>query len=240
MDSSGVIAFFGDPHGDFRAVASALAGPRPGTSVFVGDFDLEFPFAKQLEPLAAAGSEVWYVHGNHDTDRDEWHDRLFECPLGARRNLNARVVEASGLRIAGLGGVFREKIWHPRNGDGKPRYSTRDEFMRAHRASKWRGGLPRGHRSSVFWEDFEALDGKRADVLVTHEAPSCHRYGFEEIDFLAEMLGVKLVVHGHHHERYDAVLPSGVQVLGLGKADLVVANADDIVQDGWAARAAAA
>jgi Icc-related predicted phosphoesterase len=40
---------------------------------------------------------------------------------------------------------------------------------------------------------------------VTHEAPSAHPHGWQAIDELAQMLGVQLVVHGHHHQNIDYV-----------------------------------
>jgi hypothetical protein len=56
-------------------------------------------------------------------------------------------------------------------------------------------------------------------VLVTHEAPSCHRHGFAAIDRLAEVAAARLIVHGHHHESYAAKLPGGIDVRGLGFAE---------------------
>lgn len=44
---------------------------------------------------------------------------------------------------------------------------------------------------------------EKADILVCHEAPSCHPYGYSEIDELAQAMGVKMVVHGHHHDCLD-------------------------------------
>lgn len=222
------IAFVGDPHGDYSCIARMMSCGAPSSAVFLGDMDLEVPFDEQARPLLSAGSDVRYIHGNHDTDREEWHDNLFCSQLGAKANLNGRVAELSGLRVAGLGGVFREKVWHPRNGDGEPRFRTRQEFIDANRRSLWRGGLPRGQRSTIFWEDIEALADERADVLVTHEAPSCHRYGFGEIDFLAEVLGARLVVHGHHHESYEARLPSGIRVVGLSKGEVLRITPDGL------------
>ncbi len=61
----------------------------------------------------------------------------------------------------------------------------------------------------------------RADVLVTHEAPSCHKHGFAGIDVAAAACRARLVVHGHHHATYDGVLPGGVRVKGLGKAEVL-------------------
>lgn len=44
---------------------------------------------------------------------------------------------------------------------------------------------------------------EKADILVCHEAPSCHPYGYSEIDELAQTMGTKMVVHGHHHDSLD-------------------------------------
>lgn len=231
------IAFVGDPHGDYSPVAR-LASARPDAAVFLGDMDLERPFDDEMKPLVRAGVEVLYIHGNHDTDREHWHDYLFDTDLGRSGNLTGRVAEVAGVRIAGLGGVFREKVWHPKNGDGEPRFRTRADFMAANMRSAWRGGLPRGQRSTIFWEDIEAFDGLSADVLVTHEAPSCHRYGFKEIDFLAEMLGVKAIVHGHHHESVAGKLPSGIEVIGLDKAEVMMVPAAELPVQGWISRLA--
>jgi predicted phosphodiesterase len=60
----------------------------------------------------------------------------------------------------------------------------------------------------------------RADVLVTHEAPSNHEFGFPVIDELAERMGVKMIVHGHHHRAYEATLPNGIAVVGVAKAGM--------------------
>lgn len=215
------IAIIGDPHGDYSCLRRLLEAGAPSAAVFLGDMDLEVPFDDEVRPLTKAGTAVRYIHGNHDTDREEWHDNLFCTPLGVSGNLTGRVEEIAGLRVAGLGGVFREKIWHPKNGEGIPRFRTRQEFIDANRRSLWREGLPRGQRSSIFPEDVEALADETADVLVTHEAPSCHRYGFAEIDLVAEVLGVRLVVHGHHHESYEAKLPSGIRVVGLAKGEIL-------------------
>lgn len=41
------------------------------------------------------------------------------------------------------------------------------------------------------------------DILVTHEAPSCHPQGFKAIDDLARAMRVQKAYHGHHHDRID-------------------------------------
>jgi hypothetical protein len=71
---------------------------------------------------------------------------------------------------------------------------------------RWRDGIARRHRSTIFPEDYQQLfRGQFADLLVTHEAPSAHPHGWQAIDNLAKMLGVRLLVHGHRHENIDYV-----------------------------------
>jgi predicted phosphodiesterase len=211
------IGFFGDPHGDYAAIKKSIRQGVSAISIFLGDFDLERPLDEEICPLTDAGSEVHWIHGNHDADREQWHDFVFESGV-AHKNLNARVLETHGCRIAGLGGVFHADVWHPKDGVGMPKFNSREEFMAVNMRNAWRGGLPLRHRSTIFPEDFNTLAGEEADILVTHEAPSCHRYGHAEIDDLAEIMGVKLIVHGHHHEDYEATLASGIKVVGLPKA----------------------
>jgi Predicted phosphoesterase len=219
----GDVLFFGDPHGDFRPVRRAAAGLAPGRSppcIFLGDFDLDVPFEKAVQPLLDAGCEIYHIHGNHEADRVEWFDNLFSSTL-ASGSLHARVTDIGGLRVAGLGGVFKGKVWHPKDGGGEPRFRSREDFMRANGRNAWRGGLPLGLRATIFPEDYEHLADLQADILVTHEAPSCHRYGFVEIDLLAEAMGARLVVHGHHHEPYTSEIGGGISVIGMGQADVL-------------------
>jgi len=214
------IAFYGDPHGDYRPL-KAIAAARPNAVVFLGDMDLSRSFDEEVKPLTNAGVESWYIHGNHDTDREEWHDHLFESELGKKRNLNVRVENIHGVRVAGLAGVFRSKVWHPRDGKGEQKFTSREEFLLIHRRAAWRDGMPLGQRSTIYPEDVDKLANMSADVLVSHEAPSCHRHGFSEIDLVAQMMGAKTIIHGHHHESYEATLPCGIKVIGLDKAEVV-------------------
>lgn len=59
------------------------------------------------------------------------------------------------------------------------------------------------HKSSIFYEDYIELYGQQADILVAHEAPSCHRHGFQAIDQLAQSMKIKHAFHGHHHDNLD-------------------------------------
>lgn len=221
------IAFYGDPHGDFRPVKTLLAS-HPRAVVFLGDMDLSRSFDEEMKPLTDAGIESWYIHGNHDTDREEWHDFLLESDLGKSRNLNVRVENIHGVRVAGLAGVFRSTVWHPRDGKGEQKFQSRAEYLSIHHRAAWRDGLPLSQRSTIYPEDVDLLANMRADVLVSHEAPSCHRYGFLEIDLIAQMLGARTIIHGHHHESYEANLPCGIKVIGLNKAEVVTLPASEL------------
>jgi predicted phosphodiesterase len=220
------VAFFGDSHGVFTSVVeSASAGVAP-VSIFLGDFDLTRPLDDEVSLLIEAGSDVWFVHGNHDADTAEWYDFVFSSKL-ADRNLSGHVVNIKGYRVAGLGGVFRSRVWDPRSNE-KPRYSTREEMIAALPHHRWRGGLPMRQRATIFPEDFAVLSRHRADILITHEAPSSHRFGFTKIDELAAEMGVKLIVHGHHHEPYDGKLSNGIQVIGMGLSDWRLVNIEGV------------
>lgn len=214
-----MILFAGDPHGNFRPITRAVREQRPTGVVLLGDYDLPVPLEQALSNVPEL-SDVWWIPGNHDGDRDEWYDYLFSSAL-ADRNLHARVVEIAGRRVAGLGGVFRGKIWHPGDDQhhGQPRVDSRAEFVRRMgRGNRWRGGLPRQHHVSIWWEDYEKLSAMRADVLVLHEAPPPHRYGHEVLADLARHMGVRLIVHGHHHTDYTETLSDGIRVIGVGLA----------------------
>lgn len=213
------ILIYGDPHGEWRPLLRACAEEPPAAIVIVGDCDLELPLRQQIAPVFAAGIRVRWIPGNHDTDSAEWHERLWvDHPDG---NLHAAWAQLGGLVFAGLGGIFKERVWYPRHGDAAPVYPDRRAYMRQVKPSeRWRGGLPLSARATIFPEDAAVLGRVRADVLVTHEAPNCHRHGFTGIDAVAAACRARLVVHGHHHETYDGVLSGGPWVKGLGKAEV--------------------
>ena len=196
---SGRIFFCGDVHGDFGPVMEVVRSHRPAAIVFLGDLEPAQPLERVLAPILDL-TEVWWIPGNHDTDSERSHDHLFGSAL-AQRNLHGRVVSIDGIRVAGLGGVFRGQVWMP---PGPARFASRADFLaQAGQGNRWRGGLPRRHRSSLFPEDCARLGNARADILVTHEAPSGHPHGFAAIDDVARLLQAGTVFHGHHHRAHD-------------------------------------
>ena len=195
------LMFFGDPHGDFEFAIESVLRHKPEAVVLLGDLQAQRPLQLELAPILDL-SEVWFIHGNHDTDSEADHDHLFGSEL-AHRNLHGRVVEIAGFRIAGLGGVFRESIWAP---PLEPAFASVTDRLKVIRPrERWRGGLPLRHRSSIFPDEYQRLFRGRADILVTHEALGGHPHGRKALDDLAIALQVQLVVHGHLHRTIDYV-----------------------------------
>jgi len=212
-----MILFAGDPHRNFSPILRACAARPPGTLILLGDCECDAPLPDLLAPAMQAGWQVHWILGNRDTDTPETYD----CLVGAHPDgdIGGRVVQIDGVRIGGLAGVFKPRVWHPLEAD-PPGFCTRAAFLAAlPEQQHWRGGLPLWHRDTIFPEDFFALQERQFDVLVTHEAPSSHRHGFAVIDRLAQAGGARLIVHGHHHVAYEAALDSGIRVRGLGLAE---------------------
>ena len=217
------ILFAGDPHRNFTPIIRACLDRAPSTLIVVGDLDCQLPLRETFAAVIAKGWQVRWILGNHDCETDTSYDNLVtDHPEG---DLGFRVTDINGIRVAGLPGVFKPSVWYPRSDDGAqpidaPRYYDLETFLAAQPAARrWRGGLPLWHRDSIFPDDVDRLAERRFDVLVTHEAPSCHRHGFTVIDDLAKAGGARLIVHGHHHDSYTATLPNGITVRGLGLAE---------------------
>lgn len=197
------ILFCGDNHGRFDHIIDAVERERPDAVVLLGDVQAQRPLEVELASVVGK-TVVRFIYGNHDTDSDFDFRNLFDSAL-AGANLDGRVEEIAGIRIAGLGGIFRGKVWMPPD---KPKV---DSYAGWRRANKPRHGTidrtyetqVRTHRSTIFWDVYERLWDQKADVLVTHEAPSVHPHGMTAIDDLARAMGVKKTFHGHHHDSLD-------------------------------------
>ena len=214
------VVFVGDPHGRVPDLINAIEQHHPDARAvcMVGDFDLQHPLDTYIEHLAMP---VLYIPGNHDYGRVEYHDRLFRSQIAA--NLDGRSWQIEGLAIAGLGGHFVGKFWWPPE---PPRYpskaayeATLNSVKRSGIPESWRNGMPLRASAAIWPEDLARLATQTADVLVTHEAPTTHRHGFAALDQLAEDLGARLIVHGHHHESYSDRI-NGIHVIGLAEAEI--------------------
>lgn len=205
------VLYCGDPHGHFRHILEACDRCNAEAVILLGDMEPQQPLELELGSLKERGIPVWYIHGNHDADSDELWERVWGSAM-ADRNIHGRVVELpNGQRLAGLGGIFRGSVWYPgasaRPEDQVPRFRTWDEHARATpMRDRWKAGPPRRHWGTIHPEDVDRLADLQADVLVTHEAPGYHPNGFDLLDTLAQAMGAKVVVHGHHHDSLDSSL----------------------------------
>ncbi len=204
------ILFHADPHGKFAPLHEAICRHSPDAVVLLGDQTLDRPLDDELADFR--GPIAW-IHGNHDMDSELMYDFLFSSRHVC---LHGRVEDVAGVRIGGLGGVFQGKVWMP---DDPPKFHTAKERLKTlGKGNRWRGGLPLKSRYAIFPEDYDQLALQRADVLVTHEGPETHRHGFRSLGALAGQMRVQVMLHGHHHEDYEAQLPGGIRVYGLGFA----------------------
>lgn len=217
-----MIYFAGDLHGKFGRLIDAVVRGRPDAVILLGDLELTLPLHIALAKIRTI-TDLWFLPGNHDTDSRAAWSNLVDSEL-ADKNLHGRVVEIAGVKVAGLGGVFRGEIWRP---PVPASFSSFREFERkklrpargADDSDQVQDGKRLKHQSTIFPETLFALMKKWAEILVTHEAPSCHPHGFQVIDDLAKALGAKQMVHGHHHDALDYTAWSqqhGIQAFGVG------------------------
>lgn len=193
--------FLGDVHGEFSHLAKALlaAARKPDWVIFAGDIDIDhISFAEVLAPLRRnfPGTRVAFIYGNHDADTYDHWNCLHNC--GDAVALHSKVVELSGIRVAGLGGNFLGQIWAPPN---NPTFRNRDAAM--NRGAYLFRDSQRPNPSllgAIYPNEFEHLARQQADILVTHEAPGCHPYGWEAISQLSRDMRVARSFHGHQHD----------------------------------------
>jgi predicted phosphodiesterase len=197
--------FLGDVHGDFKFLAQALldAPEKPRWIVFLGDIDIDHkPFREILEPIGRnfPDTKVAFIHGNHDADSYAHWEMLHDC--GDAIALHGQVVTLDGIRVAGLGGNFMGRIWNP---PSNPTFRNKALAMNLG-PFQWRDGQkpnPSLH-AAIYPDDVDRLAAQRADILVTHEAPGCHPYGFDTLDTLARSMQVVRSFHGHMHDDKSA------------------------------------
>jgi predicted phosphodiesterase len=200
------IFFCGDNHSHFKHIVEAVREHQPDAIVLLGDIEARQPLEMELAPILGK-TEIRFIHGNHDTDTEENWRYLAHSRLG-HLNLHARVETVAGVRIAGLGGIFRGKVWRPWETKYFDTYEALSKDVEQRQLedqwSKQRAETTLlTNSSTIFPAVYDALSKLRADVLVVHEAPSCHPHGFDAIDLLAQSIGAKTVFHGHHHDRLD-------------------------------------
>jgi len=179
----------------------ALAQLRPDLVLSAGD--LPFDYLEYL--VTVLNVPLLYVPGNHDPELRErggelaWPPSLElkdardpVGPLGCT-NVDGRIEDVAGIRVAGLGGSVRYR-------EGPNQYTQKEMRRRARRLRRRARRLRR--RAAA-----RGLRGRSGiDVLLTHAPPlgvgdeddPAHQ-GFQAFLQLVERLSPKLLVHGHIH-----------------------------------------
>ena len=217
-----MILFIGDTHGDFKNVNHAISQHNPTAVVFVGDVGAY----DKLEKLIISGTEVYWIPGNHEFEDPSDYTNLAESKWG-ENNISGRVVEINGVKIAGIGGTFNRKIWMPPE---NPLYETYQDWDDDNQHKEYYETKRLDVAGAIYFDDYLKIMVLQADILVTHEAPSCHPYGFTAIDDLAQSMGVKRLFHGHHHDNLDytsdenrlGFKPHGIGLCGVTNENGVV------------------
>lgn len=216
-NSDNRILFAGDPHGRFDNIVHAVMQYKPAAVVLLGDYSMQQALDYYVAPIAEL-TEIWWIYGNHDVASKTDYKHLFESTY-KENGLHLKVREIAGVRIAGLGGIFMAKNWYP---PAKTRWLNRSQWYRAQSPQTCRAGMPLKLKCSIWQHEVEQMQATvKADILVTHEAPSCHRYGFAAIDELARAIGAKHIFHGHQHEFYNDKVLNDIAVTGVAKEMVV-------------------
>ena len=191
----------------------------------MGDIECTAPLDELARPLLDRGIAVHWISGNHDNDggREMW-DNLTDPvrnPITSGGALHGRVVDIAGVRVAGLSGIFRPRVW-----DSRRMPSLRRRADLAADLAKLGPALRVEHVDAlihslstiaIWHEDVEALAKLHADVLVVHDAPCSHRDGHAVLTDLARRMGARAVLHGHHHVSYVAEnVADDLRAVGVG------------------------
>lgn len=221
-----MIIFVGDSHGNFEAAKQA---GKNATAIFLlGDQEPKSDLQNELG--AEISEKTYWIFGNHDSDDPEYLRRHESM---AHKNLHCKVVDIGGLRIAGFGGIFRSNILgvdHSTSLDDLPRvrpFDTRESLAAIRKDKRL---APQDH-TTIFPEDITSLlrcsSEGRVDILICHEAPETHKRGYRIIGDMARSLNVRLLIHGHHHERYTAFIEGGIQVEGIESSSYTINQSDN-------------
>ena len=212
MAAMSTIWFCGDTHGSLEHIVEHVldahaAGQAPAAIILLGDIDAPRPLHLELEAILGL-TGIYWIPGNHDSDDNNAWTNLVYSKLSAA-SLHCRVAQVGSWRIAGLGGIFRRRIWSPPEDPTFPSYEGWRADLLDRRPPKDFGLAEsteeRRHLTTIFPEGIAALERLGADILISHEAPECRAdgRGWQAIGDLARRLGVRFAFHGHHHDRPD-------------------------------------
>ena len=178
--------------------------------------DLPFDYLETLVSLANV--PLLYVPGNHDPELRRAAQAISPedviKPLTYRRdeldppgplgcvNLDGRVTEVAGLRIAGLGGSMRYTKGPNQYTQGQMQFRAAKLELKTYVHSLVRRDRLDDHRDVRPRSD----PPRRVDVILTHAPPfglgdgddTCHE-GFSAFHGLVGRLAPKVLIHGHIH-----------------------------------------
>ncbi|MDD5322862.1 MAG: metallophosphoesterase [Methylococcales bacterium] len=229
MNQHSRILFAGDPHGNFKPLIAAVHKYQPEAVILLGDYDLEMPLESCLQEIVNL-TEIWWIAGNYDFESPEKYNNLFHSAL-SDKDLHLKVTKIAGLRVAGLGGIFLGRVWYPPQ---QPKWLGKQHYLYNQSVNIKRFDLSLKYKSAIWHDEFEILKTLKADILVTHEAPGSHRYGFKAIDELAIAMGVKNIFHGHLHENYIGTINKKINVFGVAKNAVVDLGGNTLESDNQA------
>ena len=201
---TGPVLFAGDLHSRFHHLNGAGTELHASAVVLLGDMEAKKPLDQELQPLIDAGIPVYWILGNHDSDKPENLEHLLDSKL-AGNNIGGRVaVLPDGRRLLGLNGIFRPSIFDP-SVPTPPNFRSRKEHAKATPVQdRWRGSVHLRHWTTVYQDEFDRVADLQADILVHHEAGGYHNQGWHLLDDLARSVGASVTVHGHHHDSLDS------------------------------------
>jgi hypothetical protein len=201
------------------ALAADPGGVR-GVELILACGDLPFDYLATL--MNALDVPLVFVPGNHDPDLSGYRSSRAGLTLRAGMparapwpdgavNADGRVVDAAGLRLAGLGGCLRYNF-------GPNQYTDQQQARRA-----W------ALRGRAGWRRLR--DGRGVDVLLTHAPPRAvgdgddppHR-GFTALHGLAAALRPAALLHGHVHPYGAAARKGGAAVYSGALGRTTVCN----------------
>lgn len=224
------IIIYGDPHGNYKPLIDACQERRPDAVLILGDMtesaldvDEVTPVRTSIAPILDMDVPVRWIPGNHDGDNAAQYMATFgSYPEGNIHGCVSRIL-GGRLSVAGLGGVFRGRVYFPLHSVDDPHryYSPAELAASALEEGSIDGEFPIRHHVSVYKSQVDTLRQFTADILITHEAPSSLNGGFLGIDELADDIGAKVIFHGHHHVGYEDELMNGIRVRGVGQAEVV-------------------
>jgi predicted phosphodiesterase len=91
--SNAELLICGDLHGKFRHVIQAAEQRLPAAVVLVSDIEAPSSamFDEFIRDIESLGADLFFVHGNHDTDQEaSW--RAITSDFAKERNINGRVM----------------------------------------------------------------------------------------------------------------------------------------------------